>query len=194
MLLNILYYRRRETIPVLIALSITSATFGQKLSTSQALLDSALIEALENGRTARVTSLIKRGANPNATVNDSGRTLLMSAAGWGVEDDIRALVRGGARVNARQLDGSTALMYAVDKGRLENVSLLLRLRADPNLQDSNGMSATASAEDALKGNWETPFLHIDKAPRRRYWLHMVQLLRKAAKSRNQKRTTRGGRR
>ena len=54
----------------------------------------------------------------------------MSAAGWGVEQDIRALVRGGARINMSVPDGSTALMIAVDKGRVENVSLLLRRHTD----------------------------------------------------------------
>jgi hypothetical protein len=66
---------------------------------------------------------------------------------------VRDLLDAGARVNLRDEDGRTALMFAAGYGRLEIVELLLRAGAKVNAQSKSG--ATALMEAAREGATET---------------------------------------
>lgn len=69
----------------------------------------------------------ERIAEPDARV-----TALLAAARGGDRETVRALVQGGADVNARVLNDGTALIQAVRSRDLGTVDALLKLGADPN--------------------------------------------------------------
>jgi ankyrin repeat protein len=54
---------------------------------------------------------------------------------------ITLLVDHGARVNARDSSGNTALMHASDLCFNWNIEALLKAGADPNITDSSGQTA-----------------------------------------------------
>jgi len=55
----------------------------------------------------------------------------------------------GAKLNAQDNTGSTALMYAVQNGRLENVCRLLKHGADINLPTTKGCTPLLGMEHIL---------------------------------------------
>ena len=96
---------------------------------------------------------------PPGDEGPSGITALMVAAqpttGTGDEDDVRLLLDRGARINARDGDGRTALMYAATgpdpiylpttnvpaHSNARMVRLLLNRGADVNARDRQGLTA-----------------------------------------------------
>lgn len=111
--------------------------------------DRALIEAVTRGDAALVTSLLAKGARPNAR-EETGiqRTALIIAAGEDNEEIAVALVKAGADVNARAADGSTALMYAAAEGNEPILRLLLAKGADSRAKDNTGQTALIKAASA----------------------------------------------
>jgi uncharacterized protein len=76
----------------------------------------------------------------------ANRTPLMLAAFRGDIVTVRALLMGGADVNARDKDGDTALMFAAYRGHTEIVSLLLDYGANVYARARNGWTAKRAAE------------------------------------------------
>jgi ankyrin repeat protein len=90
-----------------------------------------------------VELLLRLGADPNAT--DSGKHAplycLSNESKEGGGDAVRALIRGGALVNA--CDGvkrCTALHMAARRGNVEIAEALLDCGADTNAHDSQGVT------------------------------------------------------
>jgi ankyrin repeat protein len=54
---------------------------------------------------------------------------------------VEFLINSGADVNMQDVNGLTALMFAVIRGHLESVNLLLDVGADINLRDKYGETA-----------------------------------------------------
>lgn len=105
------------------------------------LLNARLIEVLqrkEPGAAAKVSALLRRGADPNAK-GSKNLTALVWAAHSGDAAAVEALLEGGAEPNCRGGRGS-ALDKAARNGRLDIVELLLAHGADPN----NGREGTGS--------------------------------------------------
>lgn len=77
-----------------------------------------LIQAVKNGKTTVVQTLLKQGADPNVIEITSGNDTGFSALLWGAFDGridiVRLLLDEGADVNAKpsNLSGMTALMGA----------------------------------------------------------------------------------
>lgn len=136
----------------------------------QTKLDNLLFAAVDNGDSKAVRTLLTRGASPNAaamsklglknsrhhepkpgeyTGEDVGEPTykkvhmpaLIRAIWNGDRAIVELLVAKGANVNARNGDGSTALMWAIQHGDKKVINLLLSKKADVNAKDSHGMTA-----------------------------------------------------
>ena len=105
------------------------------------------LRASQSSDTVLMQSLLEAGAGP-LIATDNGTTALMVAAGigwvegvtheWSREQNVetmRWLLELGADVNARDIDGRTALMGAAHKGRNEIVQMLVDHGADMAVHD-----------------------------------------------------------
>src|SRR5262249_53331708 len=85
-----------------------------------------------NGNAAVIERLLKAGADPNSAMT-GGETALMTAAKTGRPEAVKALIEGGAKVNAADpTRKQTALMWAAARGNVEAVKVLLQAGADVN--------------------------------------------------------------
>ena len=83
-----------------------------------------------------VRSILADGVNVNGAEGDV--VPLVSAAGDSCVEVVQMLLDRGARVDAKDHDGRTALIKASQAGHLEMVRLLLQHGADINIRDGNG--------------------------------------------------------
>jgi outer membrane protein OmpA-like peptidoglycan-associated protein len=108
--------------------------------------EKAMVDAVKNGDTAKVQSLLDKGVSPNLKTDD-GKSILMLAAYLGHADIAKLLIDKGADVNARDKAGKTALMYSAEKGNIEIAKLLLENGADIDATDNNGRTALEIARE-----------------------------------------------
>ncbi len=106
--------------------------------------------AVESGNVLATRDLLKLGFDVEAPEFESGRTLLMRACLLptdfsrtgdrfrGHTELARALIEGGADVEATDSAGRTPLHYAAASGLPPLVTLMLEAGADPEAQDANG--------------------------------------------------------
>ena len=132
--------------------------------------EKAMVDAVKNGDTAKVQSLLDKGVSPNLKADD-GKSVLMLAAYLGHTDIAKLLLDKGADVNAKDKDGKTALMYAAEKGNIEMAKLLLEKGADLNAVDNDGKTALQIAQEnnqtamvEFLSNWGKPASTSTLAP------------------------------
>lgn len=102
---------------------------------------SALAHAAANGRSAMVTHLISRGANPNLE-NYMSLTPIMYAAGEGKLESVKALLKAGVLADHASSLGLTPLMAAAKEyGQWKLMAYLLGAGANPNQQISDTTKA-----------------------------------------------------
>jgi uncharacterized protein len=146
-----------------------------------------LMEAARVGSAASVRTLLSHEANVNARDRDRDQTALMWAVSQRHPDVVRALLEGGADVQARtrprtyrimldqgpkrvvktskqdatsaDLGGNTALLFAAQVGDAESASLLLKAGAKVNDASGEGNSALVIA--ALSDQPEVAAVLID---------------------------------
>ena len=95
----------------------------------------ALAEALDFEERDAVAMLIEAGA----------RLTLGEMISLGDVNDVKVLLKSGAKVNEQTLDFSTPLLSAIDEQDAEKVALLLSAGADVNLASMSGTPLTAAA-------------------------------------------------
>ena len=85
--------------------------FAEPSDVSHADPDKALLLAAEEASLAKVSQLLRSGANPNIA-NDKGETPLMFAAKYGDHQMAKLLLKAGADAHARDRDGDPVVKYA----------------------------------------------------------------------------------
>ncbi len=119
----------------------------------------ALMAVARTGKVDAAQLLLKHHANPNATEQWGGQTALMWAAAQSQPEMIRALIKGGAKVDMRATvhdwqrrvtaegrpkdmnrGGLTALLYAARESCIPCAKELLDRGADINLGDPDGVT------------------------------------------------------
>ena len=123
---------------------------------------------LDGDKSEIVSALLAHGADPNGEASDTMTPLLL-ASGQGLSEDIRALLKAGADVNALgrkrdgRADGFNALMYYIkfdtDEGKDVDIPrLLLDAGLDIQHKADNGESAFSMAERKFPGSPLATFL------------------------------------
>ena len=77
-----------------------------------------------------------------------GKTALHLAAEAGKINAVKALIEGGADIDAQTDEGKTALILATEANQIETLRLLLRQNASPDIQDNKGYRALTIATEA----------------------------------------------
>ncbi|XP_063807731.1 M-phase phosphoprotein 8 [Pseudophryne corroboree] len=119
-----------------------------------------LYEAVKNGDYLTVKYALASKEEYNLDQEDSsGMTLVMMAAAAGQDDILRILLKKGAKVNARQKNGTTALIHAAEKNYLTTVALLLD--AGAFCEFTAGFRETALMKACKRGNYDIMRLLIE---------------------------------
>ncbi|KAG7305338.1 hypothetical protein JYU34_009399 [Plutella xylostella] len=99
------------------------------------------LEQVAHGQVDKLTKACAKGLDPNFHCQETGETPLTIAAGLKNPAKVLiALVNGGALLDYRTKDGSTAIHRAIEKNSLEAVKTLLELGASPNYKDGKGLT------------------------------------------------------
>ena len=94
----------------------------------------ALLSACREGDLFKVRQLIKEGCDVNTRGGEYGTTPLIEAASEGHNQVVKELIRGGARVNVKNMCQRTALYWASRYGHCSVVKTLCAAGADTNVQ------------------------------------------------------------
>lgn len=97
--------------------------------------------AIRLGNIDKVKEQIAAGANVNARTFLFKKTPLMIAASYGNTDVIKYLKKNGANIDATNIFGMNALMYAAGKGYDKNVLSHLINENNINATDNEGKTA-----------------------------------------------------
>jgi ankyrin repeat protein len=135
----------RASVPWITALLFSFAHFAK------AGTDLPLVEAVKQGNSAVVRSLLNQHADVNASEADG-----TTALGWAVQRDdpetAELLIRAGAKVNAANNYGATPLWMACSNGNAAMVDILLKAGGDPNTHLLSGETVLMTAAEG--GNTE----------------------------------------
>jgi ankyrin repeat protein len=94
-----------------------------------------------NGHLKPLELLLRSGAQVNLTAEDRGSTALFDATMGRHIDLVKALIEAGADTNIQSKDKQSALVVAVGAGDEKIVEILVKAGADPDIEDSLGVSA-----------------------------------------------------
>ncbi|KAJ8575084.1 hypothetical protein ON010_g4130 [Phytophthora cinnamomi] len=100
----------------------------------------ALYVASQIGHAYAVESILYRGTNPNAVMED-GLTSLHAACRCGHQSIVALLLTHGADTNVTDSSGVSPLLSAVQRGDLEVVEMLVEYGANVNLCNTDNVSA-----------------------------------------------------
>lgn len=110
-----------------------------------------LIHALLAMNSDNVDILLQAGADINEGTNHKNMPVLHVAAKDGFEKVAQFIISKGGNPNIRDIDGHTALHWAVDKGHIPVVSVLIASNFDlVGLKDKTGLTPLSMA--AINGN------------------------------------------
>lgn len=115
--------------------------------------------AVTYGKMPALTSLLAAGADVNTPDNNGKTPLLEAAEGTGYIPNnapfVQFLLEKGAKIEAQDKQGRSALFLASGEGKNDAVNLLLDQKADANQKDNNGVTplqvaVTYGKTDAVK--------------------------------------------
>ncbi|XP_071735465.1 uncharacterized protein [Rutidosis leptorrhynchoides] len=104
--------------------------------------ETPLIHAARQGHTSTAKYLIEHGANP-ALSSELGATALHHVAGIGHIELMEILLSAGVDVNS-QSESGTPLIWAAGHGQQDALKLLLKHKADPNIETDDGITPLLS--------------------------------------------------
>jgi ankyrin repeat protein len=116
--------------------------------------DTALMTAARTGNVETINLLLQAGANPNTTEPSRSQTALMWAAAEDNDAAVEALVKAGAKIDARSTGGTledpneggfTAFLFAVRQNSMKAARKLIELGANVNETTTDGFGALAIA-------------------------------------------------
>ncbi|XP_076883775.1 uncharacterized protein LOC143532676 [Bidens hawaiensis] len=105
--------------------------------------ETPLIHAARQGHTSTAKYLIEHGANPSLS-SELGATALHHVAGIGHIELMELLISCGVDVNS-QSESGTPLIWAAGHGQQETLKLLLKHKADPNIETDDDITPLLSA-------------------------------------------------
>ena len=100
-----------------------------------------LLRAAAGGKHRSVETLLKLGADINATDNEGYNALFWVITNIDSPKTIKILLERGLNVNSIDRNSKTPLMWAIEKGFNASVKYLLANGANPNMLDNNGNTA-----------------------------------------------------
>ncbi|XP_018336270.1 protein shank isoform X2 [Agrilus planipennis] len=99
------------------------------------------LDYVTNGQVEKITKMCSKGLDPNFHCQESGETPLTIATKTKKPAKVLiALVNGGALLDYRTKDGSTAMHRSIEHKNLEAMKTLLELGASPNYKDGKGLT------------------------------------------------------
>lgn len=114
--------------------------------------DVELAQAVTEGDTARVETLVAQGANVNAKGED-GLTMFFWVYGSKKKDGFKKLQELGADPLLKAKGGRTVAFYTVRDVDPEYLQILLEGGLDPNARKPSGAANTLLMESAINGSW-----------------------------------------
>ena len=142
----------RDILLLIVGALLLAAVAGCARSVAvDAAMNEALVSAAAQGNLARVTDLLKRGADLNAR-DDQGRTPVMAATHGNHVAVVDALLKAGADVNLRDNRLDNPFLYAGAAGLLDILKLAHAAGADPTI--TNRFGGTALIPAAERGHVE----------------------------------------
>lgn len=122
--------------------------------------ETPLMTAAQAGKAATIQALLQYKAAVDTKERIKGQTALMWATSAGHLDAARALLDGGADVNAGSTSGFTPIMFAARAGSSALAELLLARGA--RLNDAAGDGATALHIAVVRGHIDLALFLLDK--------------------------------
>ncbi|CAL8078487.1 unnamed protein product [Orchesella dallaii] len=99
------------------------------------------LDYVSSGHCEKITKMCSKGLDPNFHCPETGETPLSMAALMKKPSKLLiALVNGGALLDYRTKDGSTAMHRSVESKNVEAVKTMLDLGGSPNYRDSKGLT------------------------------------------------------
>jgi len=116
-------------------------------------LNTELYNALSTGDTKKVKEMLDLGAEVNGSCEAyTGITPLMKAAEWGRADAVELLLKKGAKINAKDPRGNTALHLVIANGyaltsAVDTVKALMKGKPDLKAKNKEGKTPLDLADD-----------------------------------------------